>query len=291
MYSRRLITAGFIVLSMVATTYVAVVSANHSWESYHWERSNSGTAVSLTVGKNGLGSSWIGSFDHSVGHWDSGSSVLSLNAVRGKAKGSCRPGNGRIEVCAGSYGYTQWLGVAQIWISGDHITKANARMNDSYMGEGSGFAYDDPEWRQLVMCQEIGHTFGLDHQDETFDNPNLGTCMDYTDFPTTNQHPNQHDWNELLDIYEHAHSDDEGGGARETAKEGAVRTCRHLPWGRSIWRHRRSGGGLSARLRTDAAACMSWTSAVGTESSRMCSGPIQRSWNSNRVGLIARNAA
>ncbi len=33
------------------------------------------------------------------------------------------------------------------------------------------------------MCQEIGHDFGLDHQDENFNNPNLGTCMDYTNDP------------------------------------------------------------------------------------------------------------
>jgi len=53
------------------------------------------------------------------------------------------------------------------------------------------------------MCQEVGHTFGLDHQDETFDNPNLGTCMDYTNNPSTNQHPNQHDYDWLESIYSH----------------------------------------------------------------------------------------
>ena len=53
------------------------------------------------------------------------------------------------------------------------------------------------------MCQEVGHTLGLDHQDENFDNPNLGTCMDYTSDPGTNQHPNQHDYDELEAIYAH----------------------------------------------------------------------------------------
>jgi len=33
------------------------------------------------------------------------------------------------------------------------------------------------------MCQELGHDFWLDRQDETFDTPNLGTCMDYTSDP------------------------------------------------------------------------------------------------------------
>ena len=53
------------------------------------------------------------------------------------------------------------------------------------------------------MCQEVGHTIGLDHQDEDFYNPNLGTCMDYTVDPLSNQHPNQHDYDMLDTIYAH----------------------------------------------------------------------------------------
>ena len=56
------------------------------------------------------------------------------------------------------------------------------------------------------MCQEVGHTLGLDHQDEAFDNPNLGTCMDYTSDPTSNQHPNAHDYEQLEIIYAHLDS-------------------------------------------------------------------------------------
>ena len=76
-------------------------------------------------------------------------------------------------------------------------------MNDTYFNTST---YNKPEWRQLVMCQEVAHTFGLDHQDENFDNPNLGTCMDYTRDPSTNQHPNQHDYDELVTIYSHLDS-------------------------------------------------------------------------------------
>ncbi len=60
------------------------------------------------------------------------------------------------------------------------------------------------------MCQEGGHTFGLDHQDVIFNNINLGTCMDYTDDPDgtlksqlSNEHPNQHDYDQLGTIYSH----------------------------------------------------------------------------------------
>ena len=59
------------------------------------------------------------------------------------------------------------------------------------------------------MCQEIAHDFGLDHQDENFSNPNLGSCMDYTsdpDGPPSNEHPNSHDYAQLQTIYGHLDS-------------------------------------------------------------------------------------
>jgi hypothetical protein len=63
------------------------------------------------------------------------------------------------------------------------------------------------------MCQEVGHTFGLDHQDENFNNANLGTCMDYTNNPSSNQHPNAHDYAQLETIYGHLDSSTTVGAA------------------------------------------------------------------------------
>jgi hypothetical protein len=59
------------------------------------------------------------------------------------------------------------------------------------------------------MCQEVAHAFGLDHQDENFNNPNLGTCMDYTSNPKgplSNEHPNAHDYEQIELIYSHLDS-------------------------------------------------------------------------------------
>jgi hypothetical protein len=112
----------------------------------------------------------------------------------------CRATLGRVEVCNTTYGKNGWLGIAQIWISGAHITQGTVKLNDSYF---NGSPYNTSAWRNLVSCQEVGHTFGLDHQDENFTNANLGTCMDYTNNPIPNQHPNDHDWVELGLIYNH----------------------------------------------------------------------------------------
>ena len=113
----------------------------------------------------------------------------------------CRPTSGRDEVCDSTYGNNGWLGLAQIWVTGGHITQGITKLNDTYFNTST---YNTTAWRNLVSCQEVGHTFGLDHQDENFDNANLGTCMDYTRDPGTNQHPNQGDYDELLCIYDPA---------------------------------------------------------------------------------------
>jgi hypothetical protein len=123
----------------------------------------------------------------------------------------CRATSGQVEVCNASYGRNGWLGIATIWASGDHITQGTVKLNDSYFNSSP---YNTTAWRNLVSCQEVGHTFGLDHQDENFSNTNLGTCMDYTNDPdgagngtsTDNQHPNAHDYAELVSIYSHTDS-------------------------------------------------------------------------------------
>jgi hypothetical protein len=80
----------------------------------------------------------------------------------GHAKGKCRPSAGRVEVCNGNYGDNGWLGFAQIWINSDHITQGAAKMNDTYLGS----VYSTTN-KQHVICQEVGHTSGHGHQDES----------------------------------------------------------------------------------------------------------------------------
>jgi hypothetical protein len=129
--------------------------------------------------------------------WDS-SSVLNVASETGdsssKARKRCAAISGKVRSCNAAYGYNGWLGLAQIWISGGHITQAIAKMNDSYMATS---AYDETN-RQHVICQEIGHDWGLDHQDES--GADLNTCMDYAD-AFDNAHPNGHDFQQLVTIY------------------------------------------------------------------------------------------
>jgi len=197
---RRALASGVLVVSVLTVS----LSASHSWGSYHWART--ANPFTLNVGDN-VDSNWDSQLNTAISEW-SASIVLNLVTVPGGTRArQCRATAGRIEVCNERYGNNGWLGIAQIWVTGNHITQAVAKMNDTYFNTPT---YNTPAWRRLVMCQEIAHDFGLDHQDETFNNPNLGSCMDYTNDPDgggfygpTNVSPNRHDYDQLEAIYSH----------------------------------------------------------------------------------------
>ena len=196
---------------IVASTILALVAfpsaayANHSWGGYHWARTTNPFTIKL--GDNVSGT-WDSMLRTASTDW-SKSNVMDTTVVAGGARPkNCRPTAGRVEVCNASYGNTGWLGVAQIWITGGvHITQGTVKNNDYYFGN-STYQYNNTAEMQHVICQEIGHTFGLDHQDES--GISLNTCMDYyhntSASDTKSTHPNQHDYDELATIYSHLDS-------------------------------------------------------------------------------------
>ena len=208
------------------------LSANHSWRNFHWGHTDN--PFTLRVGNN-LSSGWVGYLDEAIAAWNT-SGVLDLAKVTGGTNSSCAPTLGRIEVCNGAYGENGWLGIASVWTSGPHIVQATTRVNDTYFNMTQ---YNSQAWRRLVMCQEIAHDFGLDHQDETFNNANLGSCMDYTNDPDggsggfsatdpSNEVPNQHDYDQLLKIYDHVdRTTTIGQGAGNSAAERQIARCQY----------------------------------------------------------------
>lgn len=192
----RLVMEALVLVLLLVLAEVA--AADHSWGPYHWARTSN--PFTLKLGDN-VNSTWDPILATTSSDW-SNSTVLDTTIVAGSTDPRrCKPKSGRIEVCNAKYGFNGWLGIAQIWITGGvHIYQGTTKVNDSYFNNPP---YNTTPWRNLVMCQEVGHDFGLDHQDETFDNPNLGTCMDYTSDPSSNQHPNAHDYEQLELIYAH----------------------------------------------------------------------------------------
>ncbi len=172
---RRLLTV--VLISLASAAFPALTYADHSWGTYHWARKSN--PFTLQLGDN-VSSTWDSYLAATSRDW-SVLGVLDTTIVPGAVTNpkNCKPTSGRVEVCSANYGGA-WLGLAQIWVSGSHIVQGTAKMNDFYFNKPK---YDTPGWRNLVMCQEVGHIFGLDHQDEVFNNPNMGTCMDYTNDP------------------------------------------------------------------------------------------------------------
>lgn len=217
-----------LVLILFGIAFLVPISASafHSWGGYHWARTSN--PFTLPVGDNVTGV-WDPVLTTSISDW-SVSSVLDLSwRAGGTSPKPCRATSGRVEVCAAKYGKTGWLGIAQIWVTGLHITQGIVKNNDTYFSTAT---YNTTPWRNLVMCQEIGHSFGLDHQDEDFSNANLNTCMDYTSDPESNQHPNAHDYEELENIYAHLDSTSTVGFMPVGAQHGELNS--QSDWGRAI---------------------------------------------------------
>src|SRR5215208_529098 len=187
----------------IALGVAVPASATHSWGNYHWARISNPFALRVN---GALSSKWIPHANTAMADWAK-STVLNFTSTTpfpsAASRKQCNPIAGQILVCNELYGQRGWLGIASIWLNGSHITQATTKLNDTYFNMTR---YNTSAWRQLVACQEIGHDFGLAHQDENFYNANLGTCMDYTNLPGTNQHPNQHDYDQLVKIYSHTDS-------------------------------------------------------------------------------------
>jgi hypothetical protein len=185
------------IVAMLGFALIPIAGASHAWGNYHWARSSNPFTVTLV--DQLTTSDWTSRLGVVASDW-SASTVL--DALVGTS------GTRQVSVQNASYGQTGWLGIATIYITAeDHIISGTVQLNDYYFAQPT---YDTPAWRQLVICQEVGHTFGLDHQDTNFGNTNLGTCMDYTSDPDggkkygpDNEHPNAHDYEELELIYAH----------------------------------------------------------------------------------------
>jgi hypothetical protein len=201
-----------LVLIAISLSAAVPVFAGHAWGPYHWGRSGSEASItiyrSLTVTTY---SNWPDHLQKSVygdpanpntanrRGWND-STVLALSIVSSATdtttRYNCTAPTGAIRVCNYPYGSTGWAGLAQVWPdSANHITRANTKVNDTYMGSTS----NNP-WRRHVMCQEVGHDFGLGHTSENGSSQN--TCMDYyrntssSDWTSTG--PNQHDFDQLI---------------------------------------------------------------------------------------------
>ena len=201
---RRLMAVLSLGLAAVAVTTVA--HATHSWGGYHWARTT--PQFTLKLGNNMTTADWRAHLAQTSSDWNSGNSAVLTAIVAGTSNKRCSMVAGTTQVCNGTYGNNGWLGLASINITGGtHITQGSAKLNDTYFNTST---YNNPNERKHVVCQEVAHTFGLDHQ--STDGSSQNSCMDYFSntganaTSTLSTKPNQHDFDELNLIYAHIDS-------------------------------------------------------------------------------------
>jgi hypothetical protein len=178
------------VLLGVLLLFTAGVVKAERWGTYHWGRTQNPFVV--TLGDN-VSKTWETALQNAARNW-SMSLMFDMVVTAGKTTpAQCAINAGRVEVCNAKYGQTGWYGLTNITTNGDVITGASVKLNDSYKQSN--------DYKTMIACHEIGHSLGLWHQDETFGNPNINTCLDFTNQPTSNMQPNSKDYWELEGIY------------------------------------------------------------------------------------------
>lgn len=189
--------------SLIVATLILVVAvpafANHAWGTYHWARTSNPFSIKIIDSNT---PDWDDNLSAANTDWNQSTvmnNVIEAGSDTSNTRKRCPKETGKIRSCNAAYGFNGWLGLASISISGGHISSGTSKMNDSYLASSS---YNETN-RQHVMCQEIGHDFGLGHQDES--GADLNTCMDYAN-ALDNPKPNAHDYAQLETIYAHLDS-------------------------------------------------------------------------------------
>ena len=239
--TKRVSLGLMISVALLVSMAAGVVLASHSWSKYHWDIATADAP--LEFGDN-LTTDWTSSLVGASSDWNG--SVIKNQILPSGSNAACDPLLGRVEVCNDQYGANGWLGIAQVWVyrgKDGHIAQGLVKVNDTYFNMPQ---YNTQAWRDYVVCQEVGHTLGLNHQDENFDNTNLGTCMDYTSDPNgppSNLDPNQHDYDVLTEKYAHLNgTSTDGGGKKGGGKGGGNKGKKGEPPGQNV---REWGKGIS----------------------------------------------
>ena len=139
---------------------------------------------------------WTPYFDDRVAAWDNGMpDALTLTTSRVSYDFDCSPVDGKVKVCNGNYGATDWEGITMTYLVNDFIQNAVSRMNDYFLDN------ENDASKYYTMCHELGHSFGLAHTDENFYNKDQGNCMDYTFRKQNNMNPGQFNFDHLVEMY------------------------------------------------------------------------------------------
>jgi hypothetical protein len=171
-HAPALVLAAGLALALAAPAH----AVTQSWNGWKWSRTGN---LQIKLGDN-LGAAWKPYLAPAAAMW-SAPAFLDTVVATGRSTASCGASFGTVQVCSGNYGANGWLGYANVWLSGTYIVQGAVRLNDYYFSQAR---YNTDAWRMATICQEIGHTIGLDHTNTVKTDANTGSCMDYTNDPS-----------------------------------------------------------------------------------------------------------
>jgi hypothetical protein len=177
----------FTVAVVGASVGTASPAAANNYEGHHWAH-------------NGLSHSQIYFVDHTGSYWPVNTVTYKWNLAQGVDSyyewASCPSSSlhcvNVYEYSAndGNYGITYW---PNLWDSAGHNYEGQyITLND--------YTVTDSTQARKTTCQEEGHVLGLDHQYVTSSCMMQGPALSLGISP----YPNQHDFDELFAIYNHA---------------------------------------------------------------------------------------
>ena len=94
---------------------------------------------------------WTPIFDEYIAAWDNGSpDALTLTSSKFPHDPECEAYTGRVNVCNGDYGNTNWRGVNTAFIRNGFVVNSVAKLNDFHLdGESQN-------QKRYTMCHELG---------------------------------------------------------------------------------------------------------------------------------------
>ena len=187
-----------VIALLLVGAWPQAATANHPWEKYHWARKSNPMAIHII---DSMSSSWDARLNAVNSDWNQSSvlqNVIEAGSAKAAVRSQCPFVKGKIRACNANYGGNGWLGLAEISIVGGHIIEGRAKQNEYYFSKPG---YNTEEARRHVLCQEIGHLFGMAHNRRS----GLAGPTGMNDVAginnSTYESPNAHDYALLENIY------------------------------------------------------------------------------------------
>ncbi|MCH7663864.1 MAG: hypothetical protein IH859_08365 [Chloroflexi bacterium] len=211
--TRRTIILPVLAALLIAVLAVGIAFADNQWSSYHYERPSSAELI-LDIGDchtPSVYNNWSAMLTNVIADWNNIPGAGD-NPEIGFNLTAC---GATINSYNDDYGNTGWLGLASIRVSRGryaHIVSGRSQINEFYIDYPDYFGFDQAvEWQQ-VLCQEIGHDFGLNHNREGSSGGTPDdTCMNDDIRPLRFPSPNVHDDEMFTEMYTHNHGESDSG--------------------------------------------------------------------------------